>query len=60
MKPELVELETWMEETEVGETSKEDYQAKLQELQTLLEDIGGSDIGGSDEGGAEPDIEEID
>tara|TARA_A100001015_G_scaffold320576_1_gene447468 strand:- start:2438 stop:4270 length:1833 start_codon:yes stop_codon:yes gene_type:complete len=56
--PELGELERWMEENDVGETSKEEYMAKLSELQSMIGDMGGD---GEDGGAsAEPEIEEID
>ena len=54
--PELGELERWMEDNDVGETSKEEYMAKLSELQSMIGDIGGEDGGVS----AESEIEEID
>ena len=56
-KPELEEVEKWLEESEVGDTSKEEYENKLKELQSML----GS---GSEEGvevnESEPTIEEVD
>ena len=45
-----------MEDNDVGETSKEEYMAKLSELQSMIGDIGGEDGGVS----AESEIEEID
>ena len=51
-KPELEELESWLESSEVGDTSKEEYEGRLRELEGLV----GSDSGS--ESGAE--IEDID
>ena len=60
-KPELGELEIWMEENDVGETSKEEYMTKLSELQGIIGDIGDMGDMGEDGGvSAEPEIEEID
>jgi heat shock 70kDa protein 1/2/6/8 len=52
-KPELEEIEKWLEENDIGETSKEDYEKKLEELQSVLGDEEVSEGGG-------PDIEEVD
>ena len=56
-RSELGELERWLEENDVGETSKEEYMAKLSELQSIIGDVGEEGDGGAS---AEPDIEEID
>jgi len=55
----LGDVEKWLEENEVGETSKEEYMSKLEELRGVLGGMVDED-GESDEGGAGPDIEEID
>ena len=57
-KPELGELEKWIEDNDVGETSKEEYMDKLNELKSVIGDVseGGEESGAS----AEPEIEEID
>ncbi len=54
-KSELEELERWMEENDVGNTSKEEYMDKLNELKSVIGDV-------SEESGvsADPEIEEID
>ena len=63
VKPELGELETWMEDSEVGEMNVEDYETKLKELQDML---GEMNLGGMSEGSmggdvdTEPEIEEVD
>ena len=59
VKPELGELETWLEDSEVGEMNVEDYETKLKELQDML---GEMNLGGMSEGsmGGEPEIEEVD
>jgi heat shock 70kDa protein 1/2/6/8 len=51
-KPELGELDRWIEENDVGETSKEEYMNKLNELKSVIGDVS--------EGGTESEIEEID
>ncbi len=48
-KPELEDLEKWIEESEVGETSKEDYISKLEELKSMI----GEEV-------VEPVIDEVD
>ena len=48
-KPELGDLESWIEDSEVGDTSKEEYMSKLEELRSLLGEVG-----------EEPVIEDID
>ena len=48
--PDLEELEQWMENSEVGETSVEEYNSKLEMLSGLL----------GDEKGAGAEIEDLD
>ena len=55
-KPELEELESWLESSEVGDTSKDEYEERLRELESLV----GGESYNSDDGGAGAEIEDID
>ncbi len=58
IKPEIGDLEKWLEETEVGETSKDDYESKLKELQDMFGEMNVNEKG--EEADMGPEIEEVD